>query len=174
MKVSLYVGVLILILGVIGFSIYISKSNAEIELRNQFGAQQENCKIVYDETWKVLKQMSGITDRYAEDFKGIYTDLMEKRYGNGGGGLMKWIQERNPDFDSSLYTKLQNAIEAKRGEFTREQRRLLDIKRTHDNMIMTFPGSVLLSGRERLEAQIVTSSKTKQVFEDGEENDIEL
>jgi len=39
---------------------------------------------------------------------------------------------------------------------------------------MTFPGSLFCSNKEKIDIHLVTSSKTKEVFKTGEENDIDL
>lgn len=103
----------------------------------------------------------------------MYVPLMEGRYATGGS-FMKWIKEHNPQFDFSLYKDIMNSIEGLRAEFANVQIKLRDLKREHDNLLDTFPGSWFLSGRDHIKVQLVTSGKTKQVFEAGEENDVDL
>lgn len=173
-KIAVVALIVVVSLGIIGGCVGIGINNKEIRLRNTANAQQENLKVVYDKTWKVIQQQAQVSDKYAEDFKKIYIPLMEKRYGSGGGGLMKWIQERNPEFTPALYTKLMNSIEGLRGEFANEQKKLLDIKRQHDDMRLTFPSSLICGGRPELDIQLVTSARTSKAFETGEENEVDL
>lgn len=154
---------------------YVSYNNAEVRLRNQAEAQQQNLEVVYDATWKIIQQKAGVSSQYALDFKEIYPELMEGRYDNElGGALMSWITEHNPEFDTALYQDLMRSIEAERTKFAREQLRLLDIKREHDNVRETFPGSLFVGSRPEIEIKLVTSAKTGEAFSTGQENDVEL
>lgn len=165
---------LVVILGVIGVLTYFSYSNQEVQLRNSFNAQQKNCTVVYDQVWKIIQQQAGVASKYADDFKEIYPDLINARYGKGDGTLMKWIVEHNPNFDTSLYGKLMNSIEVQRTTFTEAQKKLIDVKREHDNIRTTFPGQVFVGGRPELVAQLVTSTKTEKAFQTGKEDEVDL
>ena len=123
--------------------------------------------------WKVLQQKAGIVDKYSKDFEKIYVKIMEGRY-SSGGGLMKWVQERNPEFDASLYKDLMASVEAQREGFHREQSTLIDIDRQHKNLRQKLPSKFFVGSAEAFELKIITSAKSKQVFETGEENDVDL
>lgn len=154
---------------------YVSYNNSEIRLRNQAQAQQENLEVVFDTTWKIIQQKAGVSSQYAKDFKEIYPSLMEGRYENDrGGALMSWITEHNPQFDVSLYQDLMRSIEAERTKFAREQSQLLDIKREHDNVRETLPGSIFVGSRPEIVVKLVTSAKTDEAFSSGQENDVEM
>ena len=120
-----------------------------------------------------MKQQAQIPDKYKDDFKEIYLPLMEARY-KSGGGMMKWVQERNPEFDSSMYKTLMNTVESQREGFHREQKKLVDLKREHDNLRQKFPSSLVCGSAKELEIKLVTSGKTKETFATGEENDVDL
>lgn len=155
--------------------IYVSCHNREVRLRNEAAAQQQNLEVVYDATWKIIQQKAGVSSQYADDFKNIYPELIEGRYGDvRGGAIMSWITEHNPEFDTSLYLDLMGSIEAERTKFAREQKRLLDIKREHDDLRQTFPGSIFVGGRPEIEVMLVASTKTQDVFEAGKEDEIGL
>lgn len=154
----------------IGVGSFFQYSNTEIGLRNQIGAQQKSNEAVFDNTWKIIKQQAGIADNYKDAFKEIYPALMEGRYGNArGGALMSFVKESNPTFDTTLYSKLSNTVEAQRSIFTREQQKLIDINREHDNLLQQFPSSVFLSSRKPIDIVVVTSSKTDDVFKSRKE-----
>lgn len=157
------------------FLLSISYSNTEIRLRNQLTAKESARVAIFDETWKSVKQIAQVTDKYAEDFKEIYPELMSERYGNArGGALMSWVQESNPDLSTDLYQKLANVIEIKRAEFTNIQRQVIDVKREHDNILDTFPGSHFLADRQKIDITVISSEKTKGVISSGEENNIDI
>jgi len=167
-------GSVIVVGGIIGL-MYVSYSNSEVRLRNQVTAQQKSNEAVFDNTWKIISQQAQIADQYKEAFKKIYPDLMAGRYGNArGGALMSFITESNPTFDVKLYEKVANSVEAQRTVFTNEQRKLIDIKREHDNVRTTFPGSFFVGSRAEVQIVIVTSSKTDAAFKAGKDDDTVL
>lgn len=155
--------------------IWISTSNKEVRLRSQVAAQSEVCQSYFDKLFKVLAQKAQVADQYKEAFKEIYPALIEGRYGNDKGGtLMKFIQESNPNFDVSLYKDLQNSIEAERAGFFMEQKKLIDLNNEHRIVRRTFPGSIFVGGRSDIAIVVVSSDRTKEVFQTGKDNDIDL
>lgn len=169
------VALVVLVLVVMGVMMFFSISNSEIGLRNQIVAQQDACKVVFDNTWKIIAQKAQVADKYKDGFKDIYPALMEGRYGNEkGGALMKFVTESNPQFDVAIYRDLSSAIEAQRTVFTREQKTLIDLKREHDNIRQKFPSSVVVGGRPEIKIELITSGKTQETYVNGQENDIKL
>lgn len=165
----------IVLLGAVFALELVHYSNKEIKLRNRVAAEQEANEVDFDKTWKVIKQQAQVTDEYRDSFKDVYVEMMSERYDNArGGSLMSWVQESNPTLDSSIYKQLMTTIEAQREGFNRRQIKLRDIKREHDDLIGTFPGSLFLASREPVEVKLVTSSKTKETFETGVEDDVDL
>jgi len=149
-------------------------SNTEIELRTQAEAQEKNNENIYQKVWTVIKQKAQVTDKYADDFKGIYTGLMDSRYkgDEGDNPAFKWIHEQNPQLSVEMYKDLGDSIGGLRAEFAMVQSRLIDIKREHDILRKRFPSSLIVGSRPALEIVIVTSEKTKETFSTGEENNI--
>lgn len=141
-------------------------------------AAQQNSQVVFDNTWKKIAQDAQVTDQYKEGFREVYVEIADARYGNDGEAgqqtLMKWIQESNPTLDASIYKTLMNTIEGSRNEFTMEQKKLIDIDRELQTMKVVFPQSLVLKNKPDLEIKLVTSAKTDEAFETGQENDIDL
>lgn len=165
---------IVVILAVVLAWSYFGYSNQEVQLRNAFNAQQKDCTVVYDQVWKIIQQQAGVASKYADDFKQIYPELMNARYGKGDGTLMKWVVEHNPNFDTSLYGKLMDSIEVQRTTFTETQKKLIDLKREHDNLRTTYPARVFVGSRPELVMQLVTSTKTENVFKTGKEDDVSV
>lgn len=165
----------LLLLGAVSvFGMYASYSNAEIGLRSQIKAVQKSNEAVFDSTWKIIKQQCQVADKYKDAFKDIYKGIMAERYSKGDGSLMKWITEANPNFDVRLYEKVSNSIEAQRLSFLREQQKLLDLKREHDNIRLRIPSGWFVGSRPEIEVVIVTSSKSEEAFKAGKEDDTDL
>jgi hypothetical protein len=161
------------ILAIVGMRI--SCSNDEIGLRNQAKAQQDCNKIIYDKVWKTISQIAQVAAKYEEAFKTIYTKIMDERYGKEGDNLLaKFITEQNPNLSTDLYNQIIDAVKANRAEFATVQKKLVDIKREHDNLRQKFPGSIFVGSRPELQIQIVTSTKTEETFKSGKEDDVKL
>lgn len=180
-KALLALGAIIVVPLLIVVMMYVSYNNQEVRLRNQIVAQQRKNEATFDQTWKIIQQQAGVASEYKDSFRAIYTEIMSARYQDGSAEkgstqptLMKWVQEHNPQFDVSLFSKLMTSIEAQRVNFTREQALLLDLKREHDNVLQTLPSSIFVGGRAPIEVKIVTSGKTSKSFETGEDNDVDL
>jgi hypothetical protein len=176
MKSGFVLGIvaLVVLVGVF-FLMSISYKTQEVQVRNAAVAQQKSCEAFFDKMWKILQQKAQITDQYKEAFKEIYPALMEGRYGNEkGGSLMKWVQESNPSFDVSLYKDLMASVEAERTGFFREQNKLIDLKREHDNLLDQPVSGFFLGGKQKIEIIIVTSTRTGQAFATGKDDDVDL
>ena len=173
-KIGIVSAIVVIALGIMVAVSAVGMSNSEVRLRNQATAQQDNIALVYDKTWKIIQQKAGVADEYKEQFGDVYTHIMSERYSKGDGTLMKWIQEDNPTFDSALMVGLSNSIGGLRTEFAHEQKKLLDIKRVHDDVRMTFPSSIICGARPEIKVKLITSGKTKDTVRTGEENDVNL
>ncbi len=165
------IAVIVLIL----VGLYFYYNNLEIRLRNEAEAQRGKIESVFDKMWKVIKQKAEVAEQYREAFEEIYPKLIEGRYGTGqDGSLMKWIQEHNPDFDTSLYLSLSQSIETLRAEFSKYQERMLDIIREHKSLLQTLPAKWFLGNRPPIEYEVISSTRTKQVMEDAIDDNVKV
>jgi hypothetical protein len=70
-----------------------------------------------------------------------------------------------------------NTITAARNTWTTNQTALLDFKREHDNLIDTQPSRFFvhtLGGKDKIDVVIVTSSRTDNAFQTGQDNDTDV
>jgi len=165
------------VLVVLGLSIVlwaVGVSNDEIRLRNRATKQQESNEAFYGKLWQILQEKAGVADEYKEAFKEIYIPLIEGRYSQGDGTLMKWIVEQNPQFDASLYKDLMTAIEGQREGFFIEQQKLIDIDRQHKDMRMTIPKKWVIGKRPDLEIVVINPIVAKDAFKTGIEPETNL
>lgn len=149
--------------------------NKEVSLRNQFVAQEEANTVVYDEVWKVISQQAQVADTYKEGFREVWQAIVSgNSAANRQASLAVFVNHHNPQFDSKIYISLMNTIEGKRREFTNNQKKLIDIKREHDNLRTRFPSSVFVGSRPELQLHLVTSDRTEDVFKAGKDNDVQV
>jgi hypothetical protein len=157
----------VLVLAVGWFIMNITYNNQEKGVRNRGEAQKQKIEVVFDEMWKILQDQAGVTTEYKDSFKEIYIPLIEGRYSQGDGSLMKWITEHNPQFDTSLYQSLMLSIEKYRALFAKEQETMIDIKRQHKDLCTFAPSSWFIDNKEEIEYTVISSTRTKQVMESG-------
>ena len=165
--------VVVIMIGTV-VSCYFSYNNREIALRQQAEAQRGKIEGVHDKMWKIIQQKAQVTDEYKQTFETIYPQLISGRYQNDKGTMMKWIKESNPNFDVSLYRDLMQAIEIQRTEFQTSQERMLDIIREHETLTHTYPARWFVSNTLPIEYKVISSSRSKEVMTDGEDNDVDL
>lgn len=166
-------GVITVIAGlVIGVTMYFSYSNKYVSLKNQYEAQLDKDRITYDEVWKVIKQQAGVSEKYSEDFRKNYQAIMSSR--NYGGEMMKWITEQNPTFTPDLYQKLMTTIEVQRANFTANQTKLIAIHKEIKDLVMQFPSSLFVGGREIPQLTLVTSTQTEEVFKTQKDDSVKV
>ena len=172
------IGICIAVILAIGiFSIvgmYFSYNNTDAKLRAQAEAQLGKVEGVHDKMWKVLQQKAQVSNEYKNAFSEIYPNLIEGRYSQGDGSLMKWITEANPTFDTSLYKDLILSIELLRTEFQKSQEKMLDIIREHNVLLTTVPSKWFVSNTERIEYTIISSTRSKTVLTSGLDDDVSL
>lgn len=168
--------VLVVLLGIFYFSAKVSYGNDEATLRIQIKKQTEVCSIVFDDMWKIIKKKAQVPEKYKDDFKEIIL-ADNQAYGKDGiqvGGIFNTIQKVNPSFTKEMYVDLMQTIESEMKRFEAEQKKLISLSEQHEILITTFPGTLYLSGIQPIEIKLITSGKTKEVYETGEDNDTDV
>lgn len=169
-----------IILIIVGFfsvlliGMYFSYNNKEIALRKESNAQKGKIESVHDTMWKIIKQKAQVSEKYKDAFEKIYPDLIRGRYTNDQSSMMKWIQEQNPNFDTSLYRDLSQAIEIQRTIFSNAQQRMLDILRERETLIESMPAKFFISNKTRIDYEVISSTNTKNIMETRIDDDITL
>lgn len=180
MKVVLAMGVFMVITVIAIGGKLISTYNDFVSMEESIFAQYKQNQNNYDNYYKTVKEMIQVNDAYASDFKKVYDGLMQGRYGkNGSKAMFQWIQENMPNFDSSLYSKVQNAITAGRKDFETNQKTLLDKKRVYKQELRVIPNNLIagLMGFPKVdldEMDIVTSGETEEAFRTKKSQPIKL
>ena len=162
------------VLALIVVMMYVSYNNQEVSLRKEAEAQKGKVESVHDKMWKTIQQKAGVTDEYREAFEKIYPELISGRYSQGDGSAMKWIQESNPDFDTSLYKDLMQAIEVQRAYFDQAQTRMLDIIRQRETLLETIPAKFFISNKSKIDYTVISSTRSKGVLITGVDDDVDL
>lgn len=175
-KVGIVAGAVAILLTIIVISWGVGLSNKEVRLRNAIEMQQEECETFFTQMWASFVQRAEIADQHKEAFREVYAEIMQAQPGarDGQDPLMVFLNQTVPNYDQTLYRDLSNRIDAGRGEFHAKETRLLDLSREHTDLITTFPGSVIVGGRGRVEIVTIGSARTTNTYATGEENDLDL
>ena len=164
----------IVVILIILVGMYFSYNNKEIALRKEAEAQRGKVEGVHDMMWKTIQQKAGVTEQYRDSFEKVYPELISGRYTQEGSTAMKWIQESNPNFDTSLYRDLMQAIEVQRSYFENAQTRMLDIIRQRETLINSYPACWFISNKSTIDYTIVSSTRSKTVMQTGLDDDVQL
>lgn len=151
----------------------LSYSNTEIILRNAIAAEQKNLKSRFDEMWKTIVQQHEVAVEERTTFNQVMIEISKSQSG-GEGKLVSFLKQAKIDVDSSLHKTVMTSISAQRAEFHRSQQKILQLKMQHDNIISGTISRYILAGRLPIDVQIVTSEKTEESFETGQDNDVRL
>lgn len=173
--VAVFISAIVLITTIWTINKNIDTDNSEIGLRTAITAKVSDQEATFDNMWKILTQKAQVADQYKQAFKEIYPALIEGRYSQGDGSLMKWITESNPTFDVSLYKDVMNSIEIERNSFLTVQRQLIDLKREHDKLRQVWPSKWFINDDvKEIAIKIISSTHSKQVMESGKDDEVDL
>ena len=152
---------------------FFTYNNKEIYLRKEADAQRKKIESTHDKMWKVIKQKAEVSDKYRETFERVYPEIIAGRYSDGSSA-MKWIQEANPDFDTSLYNDLMQAIEIQRTHLHNAQTRMLDVIRERASLIESYPSRWFITNKSEIEYEVISSTKTHNVVETRVDDDVDV
>lgn len=165
------------ILGVLfsaGFAI--GSYNGAASLRNTYEMKVESNSAEFDNMWKKLKQAAEIPEQKKNAFKDIFEGYAGARSTGGDNQMMTWIKEAIPNADISVYDNLMNIIVGSRDTWTMKQTELVSVAEQYNKKLVVFPGNIILPimGFELIKPKVITSTRTQQTFETGQDDDVAL
>lgn len=181
----IWLGVFAVLAGVLAGS-YISAYNSGNSYEQRIIAAWENNENVLAQYGQKITEAAQITDMQRDDVADILTGGLEARYGTDGSrAAFQWIQEQNPNVDSTVYVKIQQLVEAGRNEFKVAQTQLVDVKRGYRTDLGSFwRGTWLgIAGYPRINVGFrggpddykpITTRRASDAFESGVEEAIQI
>jgi len=151
------------------FGTYISVNNTCLAKEATLAATKDQSKSVYDNFWKKVKEVAQVPAEYNKGMAETYSKIMDARYKNSKGVMMNWIKEANPNFDASLYVKIQQVIESGRNDFQASQKLMIDQSRDYKTYVGQIPTNIFasLAGYPKVNWEDyapVTSDETDNAF----------
>ena len=165
---------------------YVTNANYGNRAERTLEATWEDNENILAQYSLKITEIAQVPAIYRDDVKDIYTEVLAGRYGdNGSQAMFQFLKEQNPQIDASLYTNIQQAMEAGRNEFRVAQTRLVDQKRVYvTNLGYVWKGMWLnVAGYPKLNVgfdggpddfEIITSEYAIDAFETGVDKGITL
>lgn len=167
-------------LSAIFFFTYVGKYDQAVSYEAQISRFDKDSQNVLSNYTMKIKEMAQVPDMYKEDLQDVIKATFQGRYGKDGSQAMfQWIQEQNIQFDSTLYTNLQAAMEAGRDEFRLAQTKKIDVCEDYRGYTKKFFNSMFIGdefpskGIDKM-CQVIQSQSTKDTFESGTDEVIKL
>jgi len=180
MKNLIAAGIVVGGIAAIGITSYISAYNTGNRLERTIEATFTDNQNVLAQYSNRIAEAAQIPAMQRDDLTAVVTAALEARFGDEGSQAMfQFIQEQNPNIDSTVYVELQRIINAGREDFRVAQTRLIDQKRVYETALGSFWQGTWLNiagypQTDLSEFLIVTNSRTNEAFSTGQEEAIEL
>jgi len=173
---------LVSVLGIVFLfvALYFSAANYGVKTEAELEAVWVNNQNILGQYTLKIQEIASIPEMYKNDLKEVLTSALSARYGQEGSQAgMQWIKEHAVNFDSTMYTKIQQTIEAGRNEFQNAQTRLVDVKRVYVTELGTVPRAWFLSmaGYPKVDLskyKPVVAAGTSAAFESGVQAPIKM
>jgi len=122
-------GIAALIVGT-GLSMYYSAYNYGADSETTIPAEYKNMENILGQYSLKVSEAVQLPAMHRDDMKDVMTSVMTARQGSGGSkAAFQWFKEHNIDMPPTLYTKVQQIIEAGRNKFENSQTKFIDTKR---------------------------------------------
>lgn len=179
MKVFMWImgGVVSLIImgAIVCATAYVSANNYGATVEASLRASRDDNKNILAQYQQKVLEIAQVPAMYRDDFKAVVEGAVSGRYGaDGSKAVVQWIKESNINFDSSLYIKLTETIQAGRKDFEIGQTRMIDIRRGYEtNMGYMWRGFWLkIAGYPKInlkDYQPITTTNVEETFSRGKE-----
>ena len=182
-KILMIVGGVLLAIFVITGSIvgYVfSVNNQANSFEKALSAERDNNRNILSNYGKKVSEAAQIPDMQRDDFIKVVSAQMQGRYGSDGSkASFQWIKEHNIALDSSVYTKLQQIIEAGRNEFRNGQTKMISVKQGYETVLGSAPRGMFMGmmGYPKVNLKdfdIVSDDRTEKAFSTHKEEAIRI
>ena len=147
------------------FSDYRRVYDENVHLHSDYTAQNQVIEEVHGNMISTIQNKMHVTTEHADKIKEIFVPIIQGRYSQGDGTLMKWVQEQNPNFTPEMYKDVSECIEAKRNDFLEAQKVMTAIIQQHNNLRNEFWAHMFwLKNEPELQYTVISPSATKETM----------
>lgn len=169
---------LIVVLVISGVS-YIYYHNLGNRLETVIESTYNNNKNIAGTCTNQVLEVAQVPGMYRDDLIKVVEAEMTNRYGNDKTVVNKFIQERALNYDSNLYSKVQNVITACANRFEKAQKVLIDNQAIYELNRGNFYSGFWLSAagypkKDLSKFKLVLAESTDKEFETGKRSPIQL
>lgn len=158
---------------------YVKYYNLGNDLETNIKTLHTNLKNISGTCENKILDMAQVPAMYRDDLSAIIKSEMEGRYSGDRGQLASFIKERSLNYDSSLYTNIQNEITACANSFKSAQAHFIDNKGVYVKELGSFWGGkfLRLAGYPTInldDYNIVVAQETDKIFKEGKRGPLQL
>lgn len=170
----------LIVIAVLFATVAFSFNNKAVRMEKGLEATWVNNQNILGQYTLKVQEIAQVPEMYKNDLKEVMSSALSSRYGSDGSKAnMQWIKEHAINFDSSMYTKIQQVMEAGRNEFQVAQTRLIDEKRAYVTSLETLPGKWIYGMMGFPSVNLdkykpVLAADTSKVFETGVQAPVKL
>lgn len=167
MKNLLIAVAILFVVGLVGYvSLSWSYQNKEIQLRNKIESVIDGNKSNFSKMQNIIFGNAEVAEKYSKDFTNIYPDLIKGRYSKHQGKIMQWVQESNPNYDTTLLQNVQKQITAQRESFHYAQLQLINLGKQHDDLLQEIPyGQWFLRDKQPIDIPVIKNEGVDTIFQ---------
>jgi uncharacterized protein (UPF0333 family) len=172
--------VFVVMLAIALVSMYVGANNYAANTEAAIEARYKDRQNVFSNYGQKVAEAAQVPAMYRDDLTKVMTSAITSRYGaDGSKAPMQWLKEANIPFDASMYTKIQQIIEAGRNDFQAAQTAQLDICRQYEGQQGTIPRGwfIRMAGYPKVDmahCQPITDDRTDAAFQSGKQETIKL
>lgn len=133
-------------------------------------------KAEFDNMWKKIKEVAQVPEQKKEALVAVLNAYTSGRSA-GQSQLMTWVKEAVPSTSGlDIYDKIVNIVTGSRDTWTSKQTELVAVAEDYNKIVVKFPGSLIagLFHFDRIEPQVITSTRTEESFTSGKDDDVGL
>jgi len=162
---------------------YVSANNYGAKMEASIDARWKDNQNVFSNYGQKVMEAAQVPAMYRDDLTNVMKDAFAAKFGkNGSQAVFQWLSDAKIDFDSKLYTNIQQIIESGRNDFQMAQTARLDVCRQYKAELETIPRGWFLSfaNYPKILTQIpkvcdpITDDRTEEAFTTGKQKTIIL
>ena len=164
--ISFFAGI-VGICGLVFIIMYFNYTNQHIDYHNRFDAEEDVVEARLDNMWKIISDKFTMSQQYADDFKEV-AKVNASNFGEGGE-MWKWVQATYPQLDPTIYKEVMATIESERKGLENAQKKIIDIVREHNNLVLKVPDRWFIADKTKMEWIVISSNESKIIMNTRED-----